>query len=234
MLYHLLTYIFHYISLRSRAIRRLVVWGKSERSESVEGRSEGRQDEDKGKDKKRKAEADEEKGKAASEPMACINGKMTNLRMYILKRRFNFLHLYAGQGDPLGKAAAVESRPEDRLKPVGTIENPPPSDHPEHLSAWELPEVETGRSPGEWTRDKGRLTTKETEGPDQTEEEVVQATAASKAKPKRETKAEVDQDEYTYEYEADSNADQAEAKEDTKVEDRSDFAPAELGHQRQD
>ena len=37
--------------------------------------------------------------------------------------------------------AIFNSRPKDRVKPIVTLENPPPSNHPKHLSAWELPEV---------------------------------------------------------------------------------------------
>eukprot|EP00435_Cladocopium_sp_Y103_P043711 s972_g12.t1 len=37
--------------------------------------------------------------------------------------------------------AVLDSRPQSKIRPVGTLENPPPSDHPEHLSGWELPEV---------------------------------------------------------------------------------------------
>ena len=36
----------------------------------------------------------------------------------------------------------LNSRPNDRIKPIVTLENPPPSNHPKHLSAWELPEVQ--------------------------------------------------------------------------------------------
>jgi hypothetical protein len=35
----------------------------------------------------------------------------------------------------------IASREEDRLRPFAKLENPLPSDHGEHLSAWELPEV---------------------------------------------------------------------------------------------
>ena len=37
--------------------------------------------------------------------------------------------------------AIIASRPEDKMRPFATIENPPPSEHPQHLSAWELPEI---------------------------------------------------------------------------------------------
>ena len=37
--------------------------------------------------------------------------------------------------------AIMSARPGDRIKPSVTFENPPPSDHPHHCSAWELPEV---------------------------------------------------------------------------------------------
>eukprot|EP00435_Cladocopium_sp_Y103_P001861 s2500_g1.t1 len=166
-----------------------------------------------------------DKDEASKEQKACMNGKLMTLRMYTLKRRFNFLHLYSGPEDPLGNAirreakankmkvtvtsaeksegidlleeepyksyldkakagfwdgvhsgfpctypygfpdqperrqleadegtlhasrsahlldAVLESCQDDIVKPVATLENPPPSEHPEHLSAWELPEV---------------------------------------------------------------------------------------------
>ena len=36
----------------------------------------------------------------------------------------------------------AKSRPTRKIVPVATLENPPPTDHPEHLSAWELPEMD--------------------------------------------------------------------------------------------
>ena len=180
------------------------------------------------------------------EPKAEFNGKLMTVDVYTMKRRFNFLHMYAGKKDPLGEAIKreakahrmkvtviscekengvdllaeepyleyldkakegfwdgmhsgfpctsfsrlrwreakgypgpvrskrhpygipglpkhrqqeadegtlhasrtahmadriISSRPEDRLRPFATLENPPPTDHGEHLSAWELPEI---------------------------------------------------------------------------------------------
>ena len=37
----------------------------------------------------------------------------------------------------------LEAKTEGTIKPVVTLENPPPSSLPQHLSAWELPEIET-------------------------------------------------------------------------------------------
>ena len=34
------------------------------------------------------------------------------------------------------------ARPNRKVVPIATLENPPPTDHPEHLSAWELPEMD--------------------------------------------------------------------------------------------
>eukprot|EP00435_Cladocopium_sp_Y103_P036794 s2680_g9.t1 len=202
-----------------------------------------------GKKKSQERRRERRKGKDEAqerEPKATIGGKQVTLRMYTLKRRSKFLHLYSGREDPLGSAikrlakdnkmkvtvvtcekeegvdllqdrpyleyldmakdgswdgmhsgfpctsftklrwrkadgypgpvrskrhpygipgiprhrqeeadegtlhasrtvhlgeAVLRSRPDDRIRPFVTVENPPPSDHPEHLSAWELPEV---------------------------------------------------------------------------------------------
>eukprot|EP00435_Cladocopium_sp_Y103_P069897 s29_g34.t1 len=196
--------------------------------------------------KKRRTEDDVQKDDKSKEAKAVINGKLMSLKEYVMRRRFHFLHLYAGADDPLGQAirnqaknrkmkvtvvscdiesgadllrkepyeslleqarashwdgvhsgfpcttfsrlrwrkaegypgpvrskqhpyglpdlsdrrraeadegtlhvsrtvhleeAILNSRPGDTFKPVATVENPPPSDHPQHLSAWELPEL---------------------------------------------------------------------------------------------
>ena len=46
----------------------------------------------------------------------------------------------------------LNSRPEDRIKPAVTVENPPPSDHAHHCSAWELPEVDSAVEKMDWTK----------------------------------------------------------------------------------
>ena len=49
--------------------------------------------------------------------------------------------LHAARSAHLADLILGESRP-DRIRPSVTMENPPPSDHPEHLSAWELEEID--------------------------------------------------------------------------------------------
>ena len=49
--------------------------------------------------------------------------------------------IMAARSINMAKAVAT-ARPERKVVPVATLENPPPTDHPEHLSAWELPEMD--------------------------------------------------------------------------------------------
>jgi len=49
--------------------------------------------------------------------------------------------IMAARSINMAKAVAT-ARPERKVVPVSTLENPPPTDHPEHLSAWELPEMD--------------------------------------------------------------------------------------------
>eukprot|EP00435_Cladocopium_sp_Y103_P009859 s2919_g2.t1 len=216
-----------------------------ERTPKREGRSES-SEKSKASKKRQGKSARDKKEVTKDAPKALIHGKMVTLKQYIHKRRFNFLHLYAGAEDPLGSAirriakerkmkvtvtscdkeegvdllaqepyesylkqahegfwdgvhsgfpctsfsklrwrkaegypgpvrskqhpyglpdlprhrreeadegtlhvsravhleeAILNSRPGDTFKPVATVENPPPSEHPQHLSAWELPEL---------------------------------------------------------------------------------------------
>ena len=46
----------------------------------------------------------------------------------------------------------ANSRPDDVIKPAVTVENPPPSDHDQHCSAWELPEVHSAVEKLDWTK----------------------------------------------------------------------------------
>eukprot|EP00435_Cladocopium_sp_Y103_P052216 s2086_g16.t1 len=216
----------------------------SDKSEEVPGDEKSRSSRRRKQKQRRKSRDHEDKDDR--EPKATFNGKRLTLRMYTLKRRFNFLHLYSGKDDPLGSAirrlaknnkmkvnvvscekdegvdllrerpygdylnqakdrgwdgmhsgfpctsfsrlrwrkaegypgpvrskkypygipgiprhrqeeadegtlhasrtahlgeAILKSGKEDKIKPFVTVENPPPSDHPEHLSAWELAEL---------------------------------------------------------------------------------------------
>ena len=49
--------------------------------------------------------------------------------------------LHAARSAHLADLILGESRA-DKIRPAVTMENPPPSDHPEHLSAWEMEEVD--------------------------------------------------------------------------------------------
>eukprot|EP00435_Cladocopium_sp_Y103_P075273 s22_g55.t1 len=214
--------------------------------EASQGNTDKSSSEERPSKKRQQEEKKNVEGKKEQDPKALINGRLMTLRAYMSKRRFNFLHLYAGADDPLGDAirrqaknrkmkvtvvscdiesgadllrkepyetllqqahdshwdgvhsgfpcttfsrlrwrkaegyprpvrskqhpyglpqlserrraeadegtlhvsrtvhleeAILNSRPEDTFRPVATVENPPPSDHPEHLSAWELPEL---------------------------------------------------------------------------------------------
>ena len=44
---------------------------------------------------------------------AKFNGKLITLDVYTMKRRFNFLHMYAGVNDPLGHHQRRSSSPPD-------------------------------------------------------------------------------------------------------------------------
>ena len=46
--------------------------------------------------------------------------------------------------------AVADKKTETKVRPIATLENPPESDHPQHLSAWELPEMK------EFTKRSGR------------------------------------------------------------------------------
>ena len=46
--------------------------------------------------------------------------------------------------------AVADKRTVTKVRPIATLENPPESDHPQHLSAWELPEMK------EFTKKSGR------------------------------------------------------------------------------
>ena len=46
----------------------------------------------------------------------------------------------------------TEARPNDVIKPSVTVENRPPSDHDQHCSAWELPEVHNAVEKLDWTK----------------------------------------------------------------------------------
>jgi hypothetical protein len=46
----------------------------------------------------------------------------------------------------------LNARPQDRIKPAVTVENPPPSEHDQHCSAWELPEVHHAVEQMDWTK----------------------------------------------------------------------------------
>ena len=225
----------------------IMVWGRSRSRRRSDGKDQTNQDGDErrgGGRKRRRSKGREDK--TDDEPKAEFNGKLMTLEVYTMKRRFNFLHMYAGVRDPLCKAIdeeakrhrmkvslfsaekengvdlleeepyldflkkakegfwdgmhsgfpctsfsrlrwreaegypgpvrskshpyglpglstyrqaeadegtlhasrsvhmadkIISSRPEDKLRPFATLENPPPTDHAEHLSAWELPEV---------------------------------------------------------------------------------------------
>eukprot|EP00435_Cladocopium_sp_Y103_P024496 s339_g6.t1 len=227
----------------------ILTWAGSASGSKREGDQqgdEGKSSSEERPSKKRKQEDSKKEDKKEAEPKALINGRLMTLRAYMTKRRFHFLHLYAGADDPLGEAirrqaknrkmkvtvtscdiesgadllrkepyetllqqahdshwdgvhsgfpcttfsrlrwreaegypgpvrskqhpyglpglserrraeadegtlhvsrtvhleeAILNSRPEDTFRPVATVENPPPSDHPQHLSAWELPEL---------------------------------------------------------------------------------------------
>ena len=225
----------------------ILVWGRSRSRRGPDrDKEEGHDKEERRGERRKRRRSTEREGKNDDEPKAEFNGKLMTLEVYTMKRRFNFLHMYAGVRDPLCKAIEEEakkhrmkvslfscekengvdlleeepyldflkkakegfwdgmhsgfpctsfsrlrwreaqgypgpvrskshpyglpglskhrqaeadertlhasrsvhmadkiisSRPDDRLRPFATLENPPPTDHGEHLSAWELPEV---------------------------------------------------------------------------------------------
>ena len=230
----------------------LLIFGKSGTQKSHEkGHSsggQGRGDEGRSRKEKRKRRDDGGEGDRNEEDpdVAKIDGELVTVDEYVLKRKFRFLHYYAGKDDPLGAEIKTEARlrnmqvevvscekergvdllqdtpylqhceeaseglwdgfhsgfpcttytrlkfrpapgypgplrtrqypyglPDlsdarrrecdegtlhasrsahladlvlgeaspNKIRPVATLENPPPSDHPEHLSAWELSEV---------------------------------------------------------------------------------------------
>ena len=47
---------------------------------------------------------DDRRSRDDKEPKATIDGRRLTLSQYLCRRRFYFLHLYSGRGDPLGKA----------------------------------------------------------------------------------------------------------------------------------
>lgn len=59
--------------------------------------------------------------------------------------------LHASRSIMMGEVI-LNSRPKDRIKPAVTVENPPPSDHAHHCSAWELPEVDSAVEKMDWTK----------------------------------------------------------------------------------
>ena len=59
--------------------------------------------------RKRRRSRDREDQKD-DEPKAEFNGKLMTLEVYTMKRCFNFLHMYAGVKDPLGKAIEEEAK----------------------------------------------------------------------------------------------------------------------------
>ena len=49
--------------------------------------------------------------------------------------------IMAARSITMAKTVAT-SRPKFKVQPISTLENPPPTDHPEHIAAWELPEMD--------------------------------------------------------------------------------------------
>ena len=101
----------------------VIVFGRSDNTQEDERqRKDGPKEEDKEREKKRRRKHRPSKGKKDKEERASVEEEAADENQYLSRRKFRFLHYYAGKEDPLGKALKEEAEANQMILEVTSCE----------------------------------------------------------------------------------------------------------------